>query len=892
MTSAVLSSKQPKRPELDASGGFVFKPEWDVATRTRVFHETRGQACAAWVRWLLPLDEQVVLNKDGSMLAVFELSGLDLDSTTNHQVNQARGQILYALEQVQEMNATVWWQVRRRITTDYPTSPFPDPISQFIDDRLHHDFLKNRQYINKHHIVLSLAPASQSMRLMNMLRRSQETDPGLMGGLRALWSSITGAVSGDGQFPYSDATEIAEALEQFHKTADQFAAAMSSVGIRALRGDELGGFLEVTASPTSSLETSTPIPADVYMDTTVPRSAINNGYRDVLHFEWNSDQAWAKTYSLDFAKRKRVSLDMLDALMAAPFEFTLSHVFELQSRSRGERAVDEYGKYHQTRRFPVKAYILAAMKSGDMSGAPVNQVRDDHATEAELIKNEVSAGQTGVGRCYSVVMVQAKTLQELNEASSKCEELLQSQRIQPVHERLHKMSSFAATVPGSQGEIALWRQMTTENFGDLCPLRTLQPGNRINAYLTEQLQHPCPALLTLGTRHRTPFYFTGYVGDLGHGMMIGPSGTGKTSFVNLCWSMYRKYPNARVIGFDKEYSLRPAVVLQGGKYLDLTAASSEVTVTTRAQINPIRAMGEGLGSRHIPFMVEWLELLAQTRGYQLTSEDRLDLERAVYSTVEIGERDPEHLRLLSIVAQLDMTKPLAMALKPWTQGHVNGSYFDNVSDNMDIENLVAMENGAILENEELAAPYMFYSFYRIQTMLRDTKDRDGVVAPTFIYVPEMWYFLRSETFRNKFFDFLVTLRRLNGIVWLDTQSPDQLVKSDIYSALRDNIATTVFTPNAKAMTKTLGDMYRSEFLLTDEEIQHIASGTPKRDYFIKQGGLSRRISLDLQPEVMACIRSDKRAQVLLDRYLDKPAIRSGQSTDWQQAFIKELTSGQ
>jgi type IV secretory pathway VirB4 component len=116
----------------------------------------------------------------------------------------------------------------------------------------------------------------------------------------------------------------------------------------------------------------------------------------------------------------------------------------------------------------------------------------------------------------------------------------------------------------------------------------------------------------------------------------------------------------------------------------------------------------------------------------------------------------------------------------------------------------------------------------------------------------MWYFIRNEMFQGKFFEFLVTLRKLLGVVWLDTQSPDQLVASKIYSALRDNIATTVFTPNRKALTSSLGTLYRDEFLLSQEELQAIADGTRKRDYFIKQGGPRARSRWTCPPLWLPC----------------------------------------
>ena len=146
----------------NASTQFTFRAGDDVATRTRTFYEQAGRTCAEWVDWLTALDERTILNKNGSMLAVFELTGMDLDSNTNSDVNQARGQVLYALEQMQDASATVWWQVRRRRTYEYPSAQLPDPVSQGVDDDLRADFLEHAQFVNRHHIVFSLAPAAHS----------------------------------------------------------------------------------------------------------------------------------------------------------------------------------------------------------------------------------------------------------------------------------------------------------------------------------------------------------------------------------------------------------------------------------------------------------------------------------------------------------------------------------------------------------------------------------------------------------------------------------------------------------------------------------------------------------------------------------------------------------
>jgi len=868
--------------------GFAFAPGDDVAARTRQFHERRGQPCAEWVSWLVALDDQVVLNKDGSLLACFDLAGLDIDSVGIDDVNAAREQLTYALEQLQEAGVTLWWQVRRQRTTKYPTSPFPDPVSQRIDDLLRSAFLRDVYYVNRSSIAMLMAPPGGGARLLQNLQQAQQTavssGAGLVGMVKALIDTLRGAATGETEFPYQNMHEVEAARQLLRKTADQFSAALSKLGVRPLRAAELGGFLELASSPTTALDAVEPLPrSDVFLDQTVPRSAIDNDYRDYLRFEWNARETWGKCFTIDLRRREEISLDMLDALMAAPFEFTLSHVFQLLPRAKAERAVAELNRYHANRRFPIRSYLAAALKGGDMSDAPVNEARQEAADEAQSLMHRLSMGQEGAGYYYGTVMVMGDTPAAVDVAGERCEQIMQNARLRPTQERLHKFSSFASSVPGSQGEVALWDKITTANFVDLCPVRTLYKGEEANDHLTDQLGVPCSTLMTLPTTYRMPFYFTGYVGDLGHASVVGPSGSGKTTFVNLAWTLFRKYRGARGFMFDRDNSTRPAVLLQGGSYMDFSASGTAAVGTAR-RMNPLRALLGGCDApMHMEYCVRWLSLLARQRGYVPTPKDLVDMESALRATMEMGAKQPGQLRLGSLVVQLDLQRPLAQALLPWTQGHVYGRYFDNEEDGFDMAVLTGVEMGGILEDEDVAPPFMSYCFYRIKSALRSLKEAQGWAVPTFIYIPETRYFLRNETFKAELEDWLTTVRKLNGVVWLDTQSPDHLVQSSIYSTLRDNIATSIFTPNRKAKSESLSELYMREFMLTPEELDAIAGGIPKRDYFIKQQGLSRRVSLALEPGVMACLRSDKRAQSLLDRLYD-PSDPS-----WADAYIKELS---
>jgi type IV secretion system protein VirB4 len=811
-----------------------------------------------------------------------DFEGMDIDSTPNEVLNQARQQVAYALEQLQELGCVVTWHVRRRITTKYPSAQFPDPVSQRMDELQHDLFIADEQYVNRHSLTLAMYPQGASARLLGALERSQQRGEGWLDTLKALGAGLWSGIKGEDEFPYKSIDEVQAALEQFDRALDMFLAATSNLNTKVLRGEQLGGFLRLCSTPTDEIDQLSYLPnQDVYMDTAMPAGQINNEFRDVLEFEHNGRTAWASAYSLSLEKRESVDMAMLDKLMAAPFEFSLTHVFKMLPRGRAQRVVGEVEAYHANRRYPLKSILAAAMAKGDLSGVPVNESRAQAADEARSAKDRISSGNMGLGMYYGTVIVQAQNIEKLMEARKACEGILQSARFEPRLEGLHKLSSWCATIPGSHAEVSRWYKIDRENFVDMCPVRTVDTGAFLNEFLSDQLGQPCTALVALPTKHRTPYYYTGYVGDLGHELIIGPSGTGKTAFATLIWTAFRKYPDSRVVVFDKNYSCRPAIYLQGGSYIDLNP--DHQASEQRHKMSPIAALMRDGRTDHIPFLAKWIEMLASMRGYNVTADNRRALEQALRATAELGVNHPEQLRLGTVVVKLSLADDFGKALMMWVGDTAYGGYFDNDSDDFNLDTLVGIEMGTILSDEELAAPFMAYAFYRLASQLREMGAHEKRPIPTLIYIPETWYFLRQKVFQAELEEWLVTLRKLGARITFDTQNPDKLVQSPIFPAFRDNVPNMIFTPNTKAKTSSLMKMYTEELAMTEEEIQFIVNGQPKRDYYMKQGELSRRISLAMPRELIALVRSDVKAQKALEQHISK-----GLPIGWQQVYLKEL----
>jgi type IV secretion system protein VirB4 len=71
------------------------------------------------------------------------------------------------------------------------------------------------------------------------------------------------------------------------------------------------------------------------------------------------------------------------------------------------------------------------------------------------------------------------------------------------------------------------------------------------------------------TEGSTPFRFSLHVGDVGHTLIVGPTGAGKSVLLALMAMQFRRYENAQVFAFDFGGSIRAAAIGMGGDWQDL-----------------------------------------------------------------------------------------------------------------------------------------------------------------------------------------------------------------------------------------------------------------------------------------------------------------------------------
>jgi type IV secretion system protein VirB4 len=114
-------------------------------------------------------------------------------------------------------------------------------------------------------------------------------------------------------------------------------------------------------------------------------------------------------------------------------------------------------------------------------------------------------------------------------------------------------------------------------------------------------------------------------------------------------------------------------------------------------------------------------------------------------------------------------------------------------------------------------------------LLRQMEERlTGV--PTLISLDEGWVWLKREFFAGKIQDYLLTLRKKNGVVVFSTPNLKHLIESPLGTDIYDSCVTKIFLANPQALTTEVGRYYR-DLGLTERECSIIAGLTRKRQYY-------------------------------------------------------------
>src|SRR5438309_5594364 len=133
-------------------------------------------------------------------------------------------------------------------------------------------------------------------------------------------------------------------------------------------------------------------------------------------------------------------------------------------------------------------------------------------------------------------------------------------------ETVNAVEAWLGSLPGHAYANVRQPPVSTLNLAHMIPLSALWAGPARDEHFG------APPLFFARTEGSTPFRFSLHVGDVGHTLVVGPTGAGKSVLLALRALQFRRSAGSRVVSCVFGGSIRAAALAMEGDWHDLGGA--------------------------------------------------------------------------------------------------------------------------------------------------------------------------------------------------------------------------------------------------------------------------------------------------------------------------------
>lgn len=470
----------------------------------------------------------------------------------------------------------------------------------------------------------------------------------------------------------------------------------------------------------------------------------------------------------------------------------------------------------------------------NINSGNIDQDAQDMTTDASNAIAEINSGTVVSGYYTSVVILMDEDREHLEQQSRMVEKAINHLGFTARIESLNTMEAYLGSLPGHGVENIRRPLMNSMNLADFIPTSTIWPG---------ELYNPCdmypphsPAVMHCVTHGSTPFRLNLHVSDVGHTLMIGPTGKGKSTHLAILAAQFRRYPNTSIFAFDKGNSLYPLTAAinavtkgESGHHFSVGSDDDQLTFC------PLQHL-ETKGDR--AWAMEWIDTILALNDVKTTPAQRNEIALALINMHKSGSKS---LSDFSVTIQSEIIRE---AIKQYTVDGSMGHLLDAEEDGLHISDFTCFEIEELMNlGDKYALPVLLYLFRRIEQSLHG--------QPAVIFLDEAWLMLGHPVFREKIREWLKVLRKANCLVLMATQSLSDAEKSGILDVIVESTATKIFLPNPEAISdETAIELYR-RMGLNARQRQILATAQPKRHYYYVSENGRRLYDLALGPLALA-----------------------------------------
>ena len=800
-------------------------------------YRNRADRLADHLPWAALVAPGVVLNKDGSFQRTLRFRGPDLESATEAELVSTAARVNNVLRRFGSGWA-LFFEAERLEALGYPESRFPDAASWLVDKERQASFEGEREHFeSRYHLTLVWLPPADTQATAE----------------RALVERPSGEKGRDWR----------EALGQFvaetNRALDLLSGFMPEV--RALDDEETLTFLHAAVSEKRHRVAVPETP--MYLDALLADTPLTGGLEPML-----GHQHLRTVTILGFPGMSRPGI--LDALNHQDFGYRWVTRFIALDKAEATRALTKLRRQWFNKRKSVTAMLREVMYNQPVQ--LTDSDADNKVVDADLALQALGQDYVAFGYLTATITVADTDAAAADEKVRAVERVVNGLGFTAMRERLNAVEAWLSSLPGHVYANVRQPLVHTLNLAHLMPLSSVWAGPSRNAHLDG------PPLLFAQTSGSTPFRLSTHVGDVGHMLVVGPTGAGKSVLLSLLAMQFRRYPGARIYMFDKGWSARAAVLACGGAHHALGSGAEGEGEALAFQ--PLRRIDE---PAQRTWAAEWLGALLEHEKVPVTPE----VKDALWSALGSLASAPAEERTLTGLSLLLQSNALKAALLPYTLEGPFGALLDAAEDRLALADVQCFETETLMSQAGAVLPVLTYLFHRLEERF------DG--SPTLLVLDEAWLFLDNPLFAARIREWLKVLRKKNVAVVFATQSLADIADSSIAPAIIESCPQRIFLPNDRAVEPQQRAAYE-RFGLNERQVELIARATPKRDYYLQSQRGNRQFDLGLGRIALAfCGASDPAAQRRIDLILAESGGRDfarrwleDRGLDWAAAALDDF----
>ena len=644
-------------------------------------YRDKADRLADFLPWAALVAPGVVLNKDGSFLRTARFRGPDLDSATPAELVAVTARLNSALRRLGSGWA-LFVEAVRAPAQDYPSSVFPDAASALVERERAAQFAEEGAHFESRYFLtlVWMPPQEDAARTERWLYTGQ---------------APTGVTADTQRSAFIDRT-------------DRLLRLIESFMPEAVWLDD-GALLTYLHSCVSVRDQCVRVPdTPIYLDALLADVPLAGGLEPRL------GAAHLRTLSV-IGFPSATFPGLLDDLNRLAFPYRWSTRAIMLDKIDAARITAKIRRQWFAKRKSIGA-ILKEVMTGEAS-VLLDSDAANKAADADAALQELGDDMQGLAYVTATITVWDEDAARAAEKLQLAEKVIQSRDFTCIAEGMNALEAWLGSLPGHLYANVRQPPISTLNLAHMLPLSAIWAGPEQDAHFGG------PPLFYARTEGSTPFRFALHVGDVGHMLVVGPTGAGKSVLLALLALQFRRYPDARIFAFDFGGSIRAAALACGGDWQDLGSALGAVGETQgTVQLQPLARID---AAAERAWAAEWLHMIFAAEGMVLDPATKAHIWSALGSLASA----PLAERTLTGLAVLLQSQPLKQALAPYCVGGPFGRLLDAEAEQLGASSFQAFETEG-LTGSAAAPAVLAYLFHRIEAAL------DG--TPTLIIIDEGW----------------------------------------------------------------------------------------------------------------------------------------------------------